>query len=324
MDNKDTVISEHKESVRRNRMSHSSLWKWSTLVLVILLLLTWYANGLPTWSGDQGKDAAAEKAVSFINENLLAGFATATVTSVEQDGDVYTIMVDITSIMSNVTQNATLYMTKDGSLLFPTAIDISKYMLPNTENPITNTSFQAAADPVLGNPNASVTIVEYGDFECPICGQVYPTITALLEEYPDQVKLIFQNFPIENKHKYAQKAAEAAECANIQGKFEVYYNILFQNQDALEVDDLKQYAVGLGLETQAFDDCLDSGAMAEEVALDKSEGIAIGLQGTPTFYITGPNSVTAETVLGNEPITVFEAIIDAQLTETPLTENETI
>ena len=324
MENKDTVLSEHKEDVRRNRMIHSSLWKWSTLVLIILLVLTWYANGLPHFSGDQGQDAAAERAISFVNENLLAGIATATLNSVEEFGDVYKLKIDIVSELSNGTQNATLYLSKDGNLLFPSAIDLSAYVVQSTEETtMTNTSFEAAADPIIGNPDAPVTIVEYGDFECPICGEVYPTINALLEEYPDQVKLVFQNYPIDSKHPNAQKAAEAGECANIQGEFEAYYNILYQNQDALGVDDLKQYAVDLGLDTQAFDDCLDSGAMAEEVALDKSDGIALGLPGTPTFYITGPNSESPETVVGNQPIGTFEAIIDAQLAEITSTTNET-
>lgn len=315
---KDTVIAEHKEDVRRNRMARSNIWKWSTLVLAIILLISWYANGLPHFTGDQGQDTVAEKAVSFINENLLAGIATATLTSVESEGDIYKVEIDLVGINATQTQNATLYITKDGNLLFPSAIDLSSYTPQTTtfasSTTSTSSSFKAAADPIIGNVDAQVKIVEYADFECPYCGAVYPTITKILAEYPDQVQLVFQNFPID-KHTHAEKAAEAGECANIQGKFEAYYNTLYQNQDALEVADLKKYAADLGLDTASFNDCLDSGAMAQEVALDKSDGVTLGVSGTPTFFITGPSGAP-ETVLGNQPITAFEAVINADLNQT--------
>src|SRR3989344_5355921 len=279
---KDTYLEEHKETVRRNRMARSGFWKWTTLLLFIILLVGVYVNGFPSVGN---KEKTAEKAIAFLNENLLSGFATASIKTIEEKGDLYILDIELVSNLSEQVQNATIYVTKDGNLLFPSAIDLSDFVsAANEEGSIDIVSFTAAEDPMLGNPDAVLTIVEYADFECPACGEAYWIVQDILEKYPEDVKLVFKNFPLE-KHDSAQKAAEAAECAHLQGSFEAYYDLLFQNQNDLAVDDLKGYAEDLGLDMNSFEACLDSDAMEEEVALDFAEGIEVGVRGTPSFFI---------------------------------------
>jgi len=287
-------------------MRQSKFWKWSTLALLVALIIVIYLNGFPSIN-ERSKEKTAERAVAFINENLLAGFATASLTSVKEIDGLYLLDIDLVSNLSGESQNATLYVTKDGKLLFPSAIDISsfKYAAP-VEEGTEDVSLEAADDPILGNPEAVLTIVEYSDFECPFCGEVYWTVKLVLEEYPEDVQFVYKNFLIES-HTFAQKAAEAAECANLQGKFLAYHDILFQNQDALGIDDLKKYAADVGLDTELFTRCLDSGAMAEEVALDMSEGLQEGVSGTPTFFIG------EQKIEGNQKFAAFQTIIEEEL-----------
>ena len=318
---KNTALTEEKEKVKKNRMAQSNVWKWSTLVLFLILLINLYIVGFPSLKGDINKEMAGERAVAFINENLLVGFATATISSIEEINDLYFLDINLTSSLSGESQNATLYVTKDGNLLFPSAIDISdfEYTSPTEETP-EDLSFIAAEDPIIGNPNATLTIVEYGDFECPFCGETYWTLELIFEEYPNEVKIVYKNFPLTSIHSFAQKAAEAAECANIQGEFTAYYNLLFQNQDALDIDDLKNYARDLGLDTEAFNSCLDSGAMEEEVARDTSDGAKEGVTGTPTFFIG------EQRIEGNKKFAEFQAIIEEELLkmkETPKEQTNT-
>ncbi|MFH1587007.1 MAG: thioredoxin domain-containing protein [Candidatus Diapherotrites archaeon] len=161
-------------------------------------------------------------------------------------------------------------------------------------------------DAVRGPEDAKITIVEFSDFECPFCGRAIPTVEQVMEEYEGDVKLIFKDFPL-SFHQNAQKAAEAAECAGEQDKFWEMHDLLFDNQTALAISDLKQYAVDLGLDTGAFNSCLDNGDMAAEVSADFAAGQAAGVSGTPTFFING------QKIVGAQPFSAFKAIIDAEL-----------
>src|SRR3989338_2700143 len=303
---KDTFLTEHKENVRRNRMAQSGFWKWSTLLLLVLMIIGVYTYGLPGKMTEQSQEQASERAVAFLNENLLAGFATASLESATEENDLYKLELVISSETSEK-KNATLYVTKDGELLFPSAIDISDFQ---SEETITEEadipSREASGDLIVGNPNATLSIVEYSDFECPYCGQVYWTMKLILDAYPEDVKLVYKTFPIPS-HENGQKAAEAAKCANLQGKFNEYHDTLFENQDSLKEKNLKQYAEDLGLDTEAFDECLDSDAMAEEVAADQQEGIALGVSSTPTFFIG------EQRISGNEKFSTFQKVIEEEL-----------
>ena len=137
-----------------------------------------------------------------------------------------------------------------------------------------------------GSASAKVSIVEFSDFQCPACGAFYPTEKKLLAEFGDVVRFTYRHFPLP-QHPFAQKAAEASECAAEQGKFWEMHDKMFENQENLTIDDLKSYASQLGLDTAKFNSCLVGGKYATEVALDQSFGNSIGINATPTVFING-------------------------------------
>ncbi len=165
-------------------------------------------------------------------------------------------------------------------------------------------------DPILGDPNAPVTIIEFSDYQCPFCSKfLIDTLPLIKTQYIDtgKVKFVYRDFPLSSIHPYAQKAAEAAECADVQGKYWEYHDNLFGNQNALDIASLKKYAQDLKLNTDKFNTCLDSGEMAGEVANDLDDGIAAGVQGTPGFFING------RFLGGAYPFEQFKVIIDEEL-----------
>ncbi len=161
-------------------------------------------------------------------------------------------------------------------------------------------------NPARGNKNAKVVLIEFSDFECPFCSRVVPTMDQIEKTYGDKVAIYFRNFPLPF-HSSAQKAAEAGQCANEQGKFWEMHDEMFANQDALSVDNLKSYAKGLGLDTTKFNDCLDSGKMAQVVQNDLNAGRAAGVSGTPTTFVNG------KAIVGAYPFEAFQQAIDAEL-----------
>ncbi len=140
--------------------------------------------------------------------------------------------------------------------------------------------------PVKGNATAKVTIVEFTDFQCPACAQAQPVVERLAQEYGDRVKLVVRDFPL-RQHANAFRAAEAAEAAREQGKYWEYVTILFGNQSALDVPQLKEYATRLKLDRQKFDGALDSGKYADAVRRDLQDGDKFGVNATPTLFING-------------------------------------
>jgi protein-disulfide isomerase len=140
--------------------------------------------------------------------------------------------------------------------------------------------------PAKGTANASVTIVEFTDFECPSCARQHPVLERIVSEFGDRVRLVVRDFPL-SQHANARKAAEAAEAAREQGKYWEYAAVLFRNQSALGVDKLRQYATEVGLDRAKFDASLDSGKFAEKVQRDVIDGHKLGVNGTPTLYING-------------------------------------
>ncbi|MFH1174733.1 MAG: thioredoxin domain-containing protein [archaeon] len=163
-----------------------------------------------------------------------------------------------------------------------------------TTTPTTNSSIPDNAEGVImGNVNAPVTIIEYSDFQCPYSGRAAPVVNQVMDNFGDDVRLIYKHYPL-SFHPNAQKAAEASECARDQGKFLEYHDILFQNQAALEVDKLKEYAVELGMQADQFNTCLDSGIKATIVGKDFEEGQAAGISGTPGFLINGQLLIGAQ------------------------------
>jgi len=140
-------------------------------------------------------------------------------------------------------------------------------------------------DHIRGNPNAPVTLVEYGDYECPFCGQAHDVVLEVLRRMSDRVRLVFRNFPIPEVHPHALQAAQTAEAAGAQGKFWPMLDLLFENQDALAPDDLLRYADMLDIDTQRFTRELETGVHLEKVRTDFRSGVRSGANGTPTFFI---------------------------------------
>jgi protein-disulfide isomerase len=164
--------------------------------------------------------------------------------------------------------------------------------------------------PAWGPEDAAVTIVEFTDYQCPFCAQ-HASITypALKEGYEGTVRYVVRNFPMSSLHPWAQKAAEAAECAHDQGAFWEYHDRLFAHQTELDVESLKRHAAELGLDGGVFEECLDSGGKAGIVRKDLQDGVGYGVRGTPTFFVNG------RALVGAQPLAVFESFVESALQE---------
>lgn len=139
-----------------------------------------------------------------------------------------------------------------------------------------------------GSPDAPVTLVEYGDYECPNCGRAFPIVDSIRERMGDRLRFVFRNFPLKLAHPHALRAAEAAEAAGAQGRFWAMHDLLYENQDALEDDDLRTYAEELELDTIQFErDVFDEHQFERRILSDFKSGIHSGVNGTPTFFIDG-------------------------------------
>jgi protein-disulfide isomerase len=145
----------------------------------------------------------------------------------------------------------------------------------------------SADDPTIGNAGAPVTVTEFADFGCPFSRDESFIIREIAAKYPDVVRFQFRDFPIEELHPGATRAAEAGACANAQGKFWAMHDKLFQNQGNLKPEDLKRYAVESGLDAKVFASCLDRGTFKTKVENDIAVGSAAGVSGTPTFFVNG-------------------------------------
>jgi protein-disulfide isomerase len=142
-------------------------------------------------------------------------------------------------------------------------------------------------DHILGPSDAPVTLVEYGDFECPHCGAAYPILKSLLADLGDRVRFVYRHFPLTRSHPHAGRAAEAAEAAAAQGKFWEMHARLFEHQDALTDDDLIAHAQAIGLDVDRFREAMDEGIYEPRVQADFRGGVRSGVNGTPTFLING-------------------------------------
>jgi protein-disulfide isomerase len=142
-------------------------------------------------------------------------------------------------------------------------------------------------DHVIGPEHAPVTVVEYGDFECPNCKQAVGTVKLMLARFDERVRLAFRHFPIEAVHPHALRAAEAAECAGGQGKFWPMYDILFENQLHLKQTQLFEYAKKLGLDMPRFTAEMDDEIYLQRIREHQQSGDASGVRGTPTFFVNG-------------------------------------
>ena len=272
----------------------------------------------------------AAKVEAFINANLLeAGFLALDAEAVPFNNSVYQINFKISD--GSQEQVQTVFATVDGKNMFIGSENMTLFDLdvalpkPELPEPPAEVEVSSDDDPFLGPVDAEITIVEFSDFQCPYCAAAMDLHDGLVSQFKasdpsweaavpklkelakeGKIKFVFRDFPL-GGHQFAQKAAEAAECAEEQGKFWEYHDMLFANYTALDVASLKQYAASLGLDSTAFDNCLDSGQMAAEVQSDFADGTAYGVTGTPAFFVNGT------LVSGAASFSVFETVIEAEL-----------
>lgn len=145
----------------------------------------------------------------------------------------------------------------------------------------------SAVDHVLGAPHAHVTVVEYGDFECPNCKQAAPAVKLLLQRFPERVRFVYRNFPLSEVHPHAMQAAEAAECAGAQGQFWAMHDLLFDNQLHLKANHLQAYAERLSIDLTRYTAEMDDHVYLQRVREHQQSGRDSGVRGTPTFFVNG-------------------------------------
>lgn len=169
-------------------------------------------------------------------------------------------------------------------------------------------------DPYKGDADAPIVLVEFSDFQCSFCASFFRETLPVLEEYIEsgELKIVYRDFPLQSIHPHAQIAAEAAACANEQGKFWEYHDLLFINQPSIPTAPLSQWATDLGLDTAAFDSCLASGKYREEVQADLAAGLAAGVTSTPSFFL-GHADGRGELIRGAQPPAIFAQQIDTLL-----------
>ena len=142
-------------------------------------------------------------------------------------------------------------------------------------------------DHTIGPETAPVTLVEYGDYECPFCGAAHGVAKQLVQEFGDDLRFVFRHFPLTQIHPHAALAAEAAEAAGAQGGFWGMHDLLFENQDRLSPQDILVYARMLGLDLDRFMSDLRDHVHAPKVREDFMSGVRSGVNGTPTFFVNG-------------------------------------
>lgn len=142
-------------------------------------------------------------------------------------------------------------------------------------------------DHSAGSHDAPVTLVEFGDYECPYCGQAYPILQSIRRTMADKLRFVFRNFPLTESHPHAQHAAEAAEAAGAQGKFWEMHDVIYEHQRRLDDRHLVGYAEELGLDAERVARELEDGTHTARVRDDFMSGVRSGVNGTPTFFVNG-------------------------------------
>jgi protein-disulfide isomerase len=170
------------------------------------------------------------------------------------------------------------------TLLEPTGKETAgKYQAPRLEIPVT-----PERDHIEGPVNASLTLVEYGDYQCPYCGAAYPEVKRVQKELGSELRFVFRNFPLTNIHEHAMNAAETAEAASVQGKFWPMHDFLYEHQATLGDPSVALgYAKKLGLDGQKLEREIAQHVYQKRIKDDFMGGVRSGVNGTPTFYVNG-------------------------------------
>jgi protein-disulfide isomerase len=199
------------------------------------------------------------------------------------------LQVPITVTYQGQNQNGTVYVTKDGRFMFRGEIrDMSQDPFAEARAKITTNG-----SPSVGPARANLTVVEFSDFECPHCQEMYPIVKAVQAEFP-QVRFVYKNFPLEQIHPWAMTAALAGRCVykNVStAAFLKYQDTIFTNQDAITADNawdqITAAAVGAGATADALHSCMTAPETKTAVDADLAEGKSLGVESTPTFFING-------------------------------------
>ncbi|MEK6897974.1 MAG: DsbA family protein [Nanoarchaeota archaeon] len=295
-------------------------WIVSTFILGIFIFVLLTNSLFAEPNGAISSNNAAEKLVTFLNENSQSEI---TFESVSSDGSLYQVNVSYQG------SSIPLYITNDGKYFVQGVVPLSS--LIGVENTLNENSAGSRSvpgvddDAVLGNENAKVTIIEFSDYQCPFCRKFWTeTLPQLKTNYIDtgKVKLVYRDMPLTSIHPIAQASAEAAECVREKGGDSAYYKMhdkMFEEQNIIDSgnpngpvkgtvsytkDDLKAWASEIGYDINS---CLDSGKYKSEVQKDSADAQAAGGQGTPYFFVNG------QEVSGAQPFSVFKEIIDREL-----------
>jgi len=161
-------------------------------------------------------------------------------------------------------------------------------------------------DPIIGNPDAPITIMEFGCYVCPYTKTAEPTIKQVLNEYSDKVKLQYKDVVIAS-HQFGYESALSARCANDQGKYEEYHNLLFENQEKLSNESFVEFAEQLNLDVDKFNECFNNQTYKQEVEADNAMAVQLGVTGTPTFIIN------EHRIVGPKPFRTFKTVIEGVL-----------
>jgi len=182
--------------------------------------------------------------------------------------------------------------------------------------PIYRADVGAGSAPIRGSANAPVTIIEFSDFHCPYCKKVQPTLSRILSEYGDRVRLAYRDFPLDQRHPSARKAAEAARCSNDQGKFWEFHDKLYGGGTDASPETLTRLAREIDMDMVAFQQCLSTGKHRSDIDRDIQEASSLGVTGTPGFFING------RLISGAQPYEGFAQVINEELAhaaQNPLT-----
>jgi protein-disulfide isomerase len=202
-------------------------------------------------------------------------------------------------------QNERLTRTHLAGTAFVSLGAVMTSLFANVDNKVYNVKV-GPNDAYKGNKNAKITIVEFSEFQCPFCSRVNPTISRIMKEYGDKVRVVFKHNPL-SFHKDAPLAAQASLAAGKQGKFWAMHDIMFKNQRKLKPDNLNSYAKEIGLDMAKFATDLNSDALKKQVADDMAQAKQLKARGTPHFFVNGRR------LAGAQPFDRFKALIDEML-----------
>jgi protein-disulfide isomerase len=280
------------------------------LGVVTALLLAAACGGGGEGGPSASNDAISQRVIDYFQKTVTTPGLNFKVTKIEDSEVPGWRKGNLEVSLGPQTQNVAFYVNRDGRYLFRgDAIDLTIDPLKQVMNKISLDN-----QPERGAKDAKVTIVEYSDFQCPFCARVYTTLeNEVLKDYGDKVRFVFKNFPLSSIHPWAEDGAVAAECAFQQGndKFWPMYNGLFSKQSEISKDNLKEKASAIakdgGLDVGRFQECLDGKQAIDAVKADESEGTALGVNSTPTFFINGRR------LSGAQSTQDFKQMIDQEL-----------